>query len=158
MSQLSFGFGNTRLSSAFSLNSSPTQHAPSAEQNERPAPLPDALAHATDKSVTKPDTSRPNFRLNGDRPLAPSWRGRALDNVAAIRLAQHLETTGRAPTEEEQRALIRFIGFGATDLATTCFRQPGEEAFRTGWEDIARDLEAAVSVAEYAALARATQL
>jgi hypothetical protein len=70
MSQLSFGFGNTRLWSAFSLHSRATQRAPSSEQNERPTPLPDALAHATDKSVTQPDTSRPNFRLNGDRPLA----------------------------------------------------------------------------------------
>jgi hypothetical protein len=53
--------------------------------------------------------------------------------------------------------LLRFIGFGASDLAQNCFRRPGEGEFRPGWETIGAALEAAVTPAEYAALQRATQ-
>ncbi len=98
-----------------------------------------------------------NLHLSGDRALARGWPARARDNIAAIRLSKTLEQTDRAPTPDEQARLLRFIGFGATDLAQNCFRRPGEEAFRPGWEDIGADLEAAVTPAEYAALQRATQ-
>lgn len=98
-----------------------------------------------------------NFRLAGDRDLARGWSARARDNIAAIRLSKDLEQADRAPTPEEQARLLRFIGFGATELAQNCFRRPGEDAFRSGWEDIGAELEAAVTPAEYAALQRATQ-
>jgi hypothetical protein len=52
--------------------------------------------------------------------------------------------------------LLRFISFGASDLAQNCFRRPGEEAFRAGWEETGGALEAAVTPEEYAALQRAT--
>ena len=68
-----------------------------------------------------------------------------------------LEQSDRAPTEDEQAQLLRFTGFGASELAQNCFRRPGEEDFRTGWQEIGAALEAAVTSAEYAALQRATQ-
>src|SRR5580704_10008956 len=74
-----------------------------------------------------------NFRLLGNRGLAPSWKGRAADNVAAIKLALQIERRGTPATEDEQADLIRFVGFGATDLATSLFPVPGQE-FRKGWE------------------------
>ena len=98
-----------------------------------------------------------NFHLAGDRELAPGWPARACDNIAAIRLSKELEASGRAPTAEEQAQLLRFIGFGATDLAQNCFRRPGETEFRSGWQEIGAALEAAVTAEEYAALQRATQ-
>ena len=98
-----------------------------------------------------------NFHLAGDRDLALGWAARARDNIAAIRLSKALEQSGRAPTPEEQAQLLRFIGFGATDLAQNCFRRPGEDAFRPGWQEIGAALEAAVTPEEYAALQRATQ-
>ena len=98
-----------------------------------------------------------NFHLTGDRELARGWPARAQDNIAAIRLLKALETSGRAPTADEQAQLLRFIGFGATDLAQNCFRRPGEDDFRSGWQEIGATLEAAVTPEEYAALQRATQ-
>ena len=98
-----------------------------------------------------------NFHLAGDRDLALGWPARARDNIAAIRLSKALEQSGRAPTPEEQAQLLRFIGFGATDLAQNCFRRPGEDDFRPGWQEIGAALEAAVTPEEYAALQRATQ-
>ena len=97
-----------------------------------------------------------NFHLHSDRALARGWPARARDNIAAIRLSKELEESGRAATADEQARLLRFTGFGASDLAQSCFRRPGEEAFRPGWEETGAALEAAVTAEEYAALQRAT--
>ena len=98
-----------------------------------------------------------NFHLAGDRGLVQGWPARARDNIAAIILSKTLEQSGCAPTPDEQARLLRFIGFGATELAQTCFRRPGEADFRPGWQEIGALLEAAVTPEEYAALQRATQ-
>ena len=98
-----------------------------------------------------------NYILDGDRALARGWAARARDNIAAIRLSKEIEAAGRAPTSEEQAKLLRFVGFGATELAQNCFPLPGATGYRDGWEAIGRDLADAVTPAEYAALQRATQ-
>jgi N12 class adenine-specific DNA methylase/adenine-specific DNA methylase len=97
-----------------------------------------------------------NFRLPGDRELARSWKARAADNLAAIRLSQQLAAEQRPPTPEEQMALSRFVGFGASELANTLFRRAGQ-AVKDGWEDLAGTLEQLVSREDIASLARATQ-
>ena len=96
------------------------------------------------------------FRLSGDRALAKGWKARAADNIAAIRLLREIEGANRHTTADEQERLIRFVGFGAGELANTLFRAPGE-AFRPGWEDLGRELEQLVSPADMASLARSTQ-
>jgi hypothetical protein len=111
---------------------------------------------------TPPPSAEPvargsNFHLAADRDLAHGWSARARDNIAAITLSKTLEQSGRTPTLDEQAQLLRFVGFGATELAQTCFRRPGEAEFRPGWQEIGAALEAAVTPEEYAALQRATQ-
>ena len=98
-----------------------------------------------------------NFQLAGNRALATSWKDRARDNLAAIRLATLIEEEQRSATLDEQQQLIRFTGFGASELANACFRRPGEAGFRKGWQEIGSDLENAIAVADYASLARCTQ-
>jgi N12 class adenine-specific DNA methylase len=98
-----------------------------------------------------------NFHLTGDRALARGWLARARDNIAAVILSKDLEQAGRTPTADEQAQLLRFTGFGATELPQNCFRRPGEDDFRPGWQETGAALEAAVTPAEYAALQRATQ-
>ncbi len=98
-----------------------------------------------------------NFYLDSDRALARGWPARARDNLAAIRLSKELELTGRTPTSDEQAALLRFIGFGASELAQNCFPLPGATDFRAGWEDLGQELADIVTPTEYAALQRATQ-
>jgi adenine-specific DNA methylase len=95
------------------------------------------------------------FRLDGDRGLAQGWKNRALDNIAAVRLAAEIGGEGRAAAAEEQAQLIKFCAFSSTELAQSVFRRAG--AFREGWEDIGETLEGLVSRAELAGLARATQ-
>lgn len=112
---------------------------------------------ATPPPVVEPVARGSNFHLEGDRALARGWPARARDNIDAINLSKALEQAGRAPTREEQAQLLRFTGFGASELAQNCFRRPGETDFRAGWEEIGAALEAAVTPEEYAALQRATQ-
>ena len=109
------------------------------------------------KPPAKPVVQGSNFSLVGDRDLAQGWAARARGNIAAVILSKTLEQSGRAPTPDEQARLLRFIGFGATELAQNCFRRPGESDFRPGWQEIGASLEAAVTPEEYAALQRATQ-
>src|SRR6516164_10064999 len=90
------------------------------------------------REETAPPVRDKNFYLEGDRSLARGWTARARDNIAAIRLSKELEESGRAPTTEEQARLLRFVGFGATDLAQNCFPLPGGSDFRAGWEAIGR--------------------
>ena len=108
-------------------------------------------------AATDPTARGRNFYLVADRELARGWPARAHDNIAAICLSKTLEQSGRAPTGDEQARLLRFTGFGATELAQNCFRRPGETEFRPDWQDIGIALEAAVTPEEYAALQRATQ-
>lgn len=98
-----------------------------------------------------------DYRLTGSRNLASSWRRRAADNIAAILTARGIEPQDRPATSQEQEKLIRYTGFGASELANGMFRRPEDEAFRKGWEEFGSSLEAAVGDAEYASLARCTQ-
>lgn len=98
-----------------------------------------------------------NFHLTGDRGLARGWKERARANVAAIRLAGDIERQERPATRAEQELLIRFTGFGASDLANGMFRRPGEGSFRKGWDELGVELQDAVSTSDYASLARCTQ-
>jgi N12 class adenine-specific DNA methylase len=142
-------FDNTALSSW----NSPTLHAVTPlheiadvdEADDSPPPPYEPAARGS------------NFHLDGNRALARGWPARARDNIAAIRLSKLLEQSGRAPTGDEQSLLLRFTGFGATDLAQNCFRRPGEDAFRPDWREIGAALEEATTPQEYAALQRATQ-
>lgn len=96
-----------------------------------------------------------DFYLDGIRALSRGWAARARDNIEAISLSAAILAEGRPATPEEQARLMRFVGFGATDLAQGCFPTTG--SFRQGWEDIARLLKAATRPEELKALARATQ-
>jgi adenine-specific DNA methylase len=137
-----------------------TLDAPRTTQAVIPASLDDDdddegdAAPAPTASASRPAS---NFYLDGERSLARGWAARARDNIAAIRLSKELEATGRAPTPEEQEQLLRFVGFGATDLAQNCFPLPGASGFRAGWEEIGQEIADLVTREEYAALQRATQ-
>ena len=156
-------FNNTALSSGLGLGIT----AFAASSNDNPDhdddPPPSAPASAMPVASRQRASSSPgrapgeNFHLVGDRTLAKSWKDRARDNIAAIRLAAAIEAEERPATPEEQAQLIRFTGFGASDLANFVFRRLGEAEFRKGWEAIGAELEDAVGDLDHASLARCTQ-
>nr|WP_172690958.1 lactate dehydrogenase [Agrobacterium radiobacter]ASK49310.1 transposase [Agrobacterium radiobacter] len=152
-------FGSTALSSGLGLGV--TAFGSNFEPDDDPDPTTPAPALPI-ASVVRPSSRQCrarglNFNLADDRGLARSWKDRARDNIAAIRLAAEIEASERPATREEQETLIRFTGFGASDLANGVFRRPGELEFRKGWDEIGSDLEDAVGETDYASLARCTQ-
>ncbi len=144
MSQLTLSlFDTTALSGGLTLGATSSPRFREDVMDVPPAPIPERIPART-------------YRLDGERSLAKGWKARAADNVAAIRLLREIEAADRHATADEQDRLIRFVGFGASDLANTLFRRTGA-AFRAGWEDVGNELEQLVSPAEMAALARSTQ-
>ncbi|QND44455.1 DEAD/DEAH box helicase family protein (plasmid) [Rhizobium lusitanum] len=152
-------FGNTALASGFDLGVSGFAADFGSDLDDDPPPSTPAPAVPVLKiPEAKPQMrAKVDFRLEGSRGLAKSWRDRARDNIAAILLANEIERHGLAARPDQQAKLIRFTGFGASDLANGIFRRPGEEGFRKGWEELGGNLESAVVAADYASLARCTQ-
>lgn len=97
-----------------------------------------------------------DFSFARGRTLAPSWKGRAQDNVEAIRLLNLLDRERRSASPAEQEAIAKFIGFGASELANNMFARR-EHDFREGWQDLAQALVAETTDAELQSLKRATQ-
>lgn len=152
-------FNDTALSSSLNLGVMAFADDVAANDDDDPEPTPPSPAQRITPSAPQPSSlcQSVNFVLDGDRGLAANWKDRARDSIAAIRLAARIEAEERPATSDEQRALIRFTGFGASDLANGVFPRPGKTAFRKGWETIGDALQDAVSDADYASLARCTQ-
>jgi N12 class adenine-specific DNA methylase/adenine-specific DNA methylase len=156
-------FGSTALSSGLGLGvtafAGDSMLGPPDDDDPDPStPAPAITIAAVARFASSAHRARgTNFHLAGDRALAKRWKDRAHDNIAAIRLAAEIETEARPATREEQQRLIRFTGFGASDLANGVFRRPGEDEFREGWEEIGSALQDAVGDLDYASLARCTQ-
>lgn len=150
-------FAHSACTSGFDLGVS--AFAPSVDAEPAIDP-PHAAPEPAVQEKAKPVPQMPtgvDFRLTGERGLAKTWRDRARDNIAAILLAAEIEHDGLPATAEQQARLIKFTGFGASDLANGIFRRPGAQAFRDGWQELGGELERAVAPGEYASLARCTQ-
>lgn len=159
-------FGNTALSSGLGLGVTAFvddfAQDDDDDDDDDPtpsSPAPDVRAKPVDRKASSASrTARgQNYYLADTRGLAKGWKQRARDNLAAIRLASEIESDDRPATAEEQAQLIKFTGFGASDLANGMFRRPGEAGFRAGWEQIGSALEDTVGDTDYASLARCTQ-
>ncbi|WP_172965747.1 DEAD/DEAH box helicase family protein [Agrobacterium sp. FDAARGOS_525] len=153
-------FGNSALSSGLGLGVTAFGGFDSVAANDDdpdptpPTPAPALPAASAPKRVTD---QRQNYVLTEERGLGISWKDRARANVAAILVADGIAKQERPATPKEQAQLIRFTGFGASELANGMFRRPGEIDFREGWDALGSSLETAVSEADYASLARCTQ-
>ncbi|EHJ95528.1 helicase-related protein [Agrobacterium tumefaciens] len=152
-------FGNTALASGFDLAVPAFAADFGTDIDDDPPPLtPTPAVPVLKIPQAKPQMrAEVDFWLQGSRGLAKSWRDRARDNIAAILLANEIERHGLAARPDQQARLIKFTGFGASDLANGIFRRPGDEAFRKGWEELGGNLESAVAAGDYASLARCTQ-
>ncbi|NTF91676.1 DEAD/DEAH box helicase family protein [Agrobacterium rhizogenes] len=157
-------FGSSALPSGLGLGVTAFgAFEPVAANDDDPEPTPPSPASALPAAAMERPASRQlgnrcNFYLgDADRGLAVSWKDRARANVAAILIANNIEKQDRPANAKEQAQLVRFTGFGASELANTMFRRPGEVDFRAGWSELGGSLECAVSDADYASLSRCTQ-
>jgi N12 class adenine-specific DNA methylase/adenine-specific DNA methylase len=149
-------FGNTALT-GFGLTAFPVDGGDDHFNDDDHPPTSLTPQDRLREPLLTPNDGACNFRLSGNRGLAKSWKDRARDNLAAIKLAALIENEQRPATLHEQAQLIRFTGFGASELANACFRRPGEAEFRKGWQEFGAELESTVAAADYASLARCTQ-
>jgi hypothetical protein len=123
-------FGNTALCSGLGLgitafeSFAPEAAVEPANDND-PDPTPPAPAPPQATVPSRAKRLRANFYLQGDRGLASSWKDRARANVAAILVADGIAKQDRPATPKEQARLIKFTGFGASDLANGIFRRSG---------------------------------
>ncbi|GLI96006.1 N-6 DNA methylase [Methylocystis echinoides] len=152
-------FGNTALSSGLGLGVTAFVADISGDDDpdDDPPPASPPSAASTRPAGSRSSRRGVNFHLAGDRGLANGWKQRARDSIAAVRLAAEIEADERPATRDEQERLIRFTGFGASELANGVFRRPGETDFAKGWDEIGAELQDAVDDADYASLARCTQ-
>ncbi|MHA7777881.1 Eco57I restriction-modification methylase domain-containing protein [Roseibium sp. M-1] len=146
------GFGVTTFTENPVIEPDDTARPPATA----PARLPKSR-QSTERQSEEVSERGSNFHLSGSRALAKGWKARARDNIEAIRLATVIQAEDRPASRQEQARLIRFTGFGASDLANAIFTRPGEDGFREGWEDLGEGLLEAVSEADYTSLARCTQ-
>ena len=79
-----------------------------------------------------------NFHLIGDRALAKSWKERARDNIAAIRLAATHPSRGAAGHRRGAGTADPLSGFGASELANFVFRRPGDQNSEKAGKRLAR--------------------
>lgn len=154
-------FGEVKLSAGFGLGFAASGSVEPVANDDDPEPTPPSPAPAlparSEPPCVRANQKPANFYLEGDRGLARGWKERARDNIAAVALASEIEVDERPATRAEQERLIRFTGFGASELANGVFRRPGDVDFRKGWVEIGTDLQDAVGEADYASLARCTQ-
>jgi hypothetical protein len=150
-------FGSNALSSGFGLGLTAFGGFAANDDDPDPpppSPTPALPLPAAKRPATRRQGERTNFYLNDgdDRGLAATWKERAKANLAAILTATEIEKQDRPATRDEQAKLIRFTGFGASELANGMFRRPGEVDFPEGWDDLGGSLESAVTETDYASL------
>ncbi|UWU39061.1 helicase-related protein (plasmid) [Rhizobium sophoriradicis] len=152
-------FGNTALASGFDLGvpGFAAEFGTDIDIDPHPSTPAPAAAVRKEPGIKLQARTKVDFRLQGSRGLANTWRERARDNIAAILLANEIDRHGLPAREDQQARLIRFTSFGASDLANGIFRRPGEDAFRKGWEELGGNLESALAPGDCASLARCTQ-
>lgn len=158
-------FGSSALSSSLGIDATAFGGFSGEPANDDdpdptpPSPAPACVVHTPPRPAAHKHGQRANFFLDeGEhRGLAASWKERAKDNVVAILAANEIARHNAPVTREHQKRLIRFTGFGASELANGMFRRPGEVEFREGWADLGSSLETAVSESDYSSLSRCTQ-
>ena len=111
---------------------------------------------AADEPDSVPLPQALDFSLAAGRRLSPSWKGRAQDNVEAIRLLNLLDREQRSASPDEQDAIAKFVGFGASELANGAFADRAGD-YREGWAELGAALVAETTEAELQSLKRATQ-
>ena len=98
----------------------------------------------------EPLRNRRNYRITDEDKLgAGSLKQKCRHNLAAIELLQQLEAEARPPTEEEQRVLVRYVGWGGLPQVF--------DAWNEDWKDERQRLEQLLTPDELDS-ARATTL
>ena len=151
-------FGNTSLSSGlgFGVTAFPAAGEPDdadrAVSSTTPAPALPLAAAASKPAIVRGE----NFHLDGDRGLAKSWRDRARENIAVIRLAAVLRpNVGRR--RPRSRRPYPLHGLWRVRARQRRFQAPGRGRVPERLGGHRWRARALVDARSYASLARCTQ-
>lgn len=86
-----------------------------------------------------------------------SWKQAAQNNLDAIELAKQIEEENRVATPEEQARLVKFVGWGASELANNIFKDPDGYSIKEEWKPLARRLRQVMTPEEIETAERSTQ-
>jgi hypothetical protein len=118
-------------------------HPPESEARERPDSvveihLPPAMDFVAD---SEPPRNQNNYRITeSDKIGVGSLKKKCRQNLAALELLKTLEAEKRPPADQEKRALVRYVGWGALPQV---FDSQNEE-----WREERERLEAILSPEE----------
>jgi hypothetical protein len=82
-----------------------------------------------------------------------SWKTAAETNLDIIQLVKQLETEGRLATPEEQKLLVKYTGWGASDLAQGIFGTFS----KSGYEELRKRAQSLLTPEEWKTASRSTQ-
>lgn len=91
-----------------------------------------------------------NYRITDDDAIGEGGpKSKYRDNVAAIRLLKKIEKEERMATAEEQKVLVKYVGWGM--LAS-----PLDESYHKGWEEEYEELKELLTKEEYESAQRSS--
>jgi len=149
-------------------NNQPDVKQPAGRNNGQ-----NAKSEAGSEGSKGTDTSRPdgipyqpvNYRITeADKLGSGGSSTKARDNIKAIKVLKAIQKENRPATAEEQALLVKYVGWGASELANSIFPQKKwshetrsyEENFKKGWASMGAELQKLLSKEEYAAAKRST--
>lgn len=86
-----------------------------------------------------------------------SWKQAAENNLNAIELAKKIESENRVATPDEQAVLVKFVGWGASELANNIFKDPNHYAMKPEWKDLSARMREVMTPEEIDTARRSTQ-
>ena len=99
-----------------------------------------------------------NYRVKpGELKREGSWRQTAERNVEIVELIKRLDAEGRQPTEEERAAMVKFTGWGASEIANGIFPDRYGRFKDNYWQGLGERLKSALTPEEYDQAKRTTQ-
>lgn len=120
------------------------------------APGPESTAGAGSEIAPGPELPRgaraENYRISDEDQLgAGGPKAKARANLEAVKILKRLQAEKREATPEEQRQLVKYVGWGAVDIRQNVFPDPNTGEFRPGWEAEGKVLRELLSEEEYSA-------
>ncbi len=98
----------------------------------------------------------PNYRIKPEDRLGDGGaKTKARQNIDAIRIIKALESDGRPATKEEQARLVKYTGWGASELASNLFPAKGKP--KDAWKDLHDELAGLLTKEELSTARRSTQ-
>lgn len=98
-----------------------------------------------------------NYRITASDKLGEgSWKTKARQNVRAMEIVKAAQREGRLATLEEQAELVKYVGWGASELANNVFGDAITGELKSEWKEIGERIRELATPKEYAEMKGST--